>query len=91
MSLPTAASSEPVTSSDEDLSDPLKTPYGLWCPKCELFWRSCLEFANQSNFKLISKPYETKQVFKCSQRRHKISVKPNKRLQGGMQCGECRK
>ena len=92
----TTASSVSSVSSDEEMmlgtwrdSNPLS---GVWCPKCESFFKSAELIAKNCGFKLCGDLYSNNLVLRCLKAKHHTTpISYKHRLQANMKCAGCRK
>lgn len=85
----TATSSS--SSDSGDLQGSESSLLGIWCPKCESFFKSAAVLAKNCGFRLCGELYATDLTFKCLRAKHSTPISYQKRLQGNMKCTGCRK
>lgn len=86
----TATSSS--SSSDGDMMQESESLLsGIWCPKCESFFKSAAILAKNCGFRICGGLYAADLTFKCIRARHSTPISYQKRLQGNMKCAGCRK
>lgn len=64
---------------------------GLWCPKCESFYKSAQIIAKNCGFRLCGDLYADTLAFKCLKAKHPTILSYSRRLQGNIKCAGCRK
>ena len=94
LSKTTAASSSSSQFSDEDMlgdSWQGKSLDGIWCPKCQAFFKGAEVLAKNCGFKLYGEMFSSKLVLKCLKAKHVTPLSYNRRMQGNLKCSGCRK
>ena len=90
LSKSTAASSCSSDSTSQPSND-VSNLEGLWCPKCENFYKNAQIIAKKCGFRLCGDLYGKSLKFKCLKAQHSTKISYSKRLQGNMSCAACRK
>ena len=80
------------SNSDEEMDCEEKySMAGVWCPKCESFYRSAEILAKNCGFKLVGDLYADNLSLRCLHGKHSTPLCYQKRLQGSMKCSGCRR
>ena len=64
---------------------------GIWCPKCESFYKSAAILAKNCGFKLCGELYGKSLYLQCLKAKHMTPLSYSKRLQGTIKCSGCRR